>query len=136
MLGAFFSAMERRSLNLKNNVLALVGGVAGGVAGYLAFRWIAAQGFSALVLPGACVGIFAGHFRSRSLAVSIACGIGALGLGLYSEWRFAPFMKDGSLYYFLTHVYQLKPITWFMIALGAAVGFWGPHRNRNASWPA
>ena len=121
---------------MKNNVLALVAGLVGGVLGYLVFRWIAAQGFYALVLPGGAVGIAAAFFKPRSLAVCIACGVGALVVGLFSEWRFAPFIKDDSLGYFLTHVHLLKPITLLMLAVGAAIGFGVPFRHRHDLPPA
>jgi hypothetical protein len=121
---------------MKNNVLALLAAIVGAVVGYLAFRWIAQQGFYALILPGALVGIAAGLGRSRSIPVYVACGVLALGVGLFAEWRFAPFGKDASLVYFLTHLHQLRPITWLMIAAGGVLGFALPYRHRNAQWPA
>lgn len=117
---------------MRNDALALLAGVAGGMAGYLGFLWIAGQGFYALVLPGAMVGLCASIFKSRSLAVCIVCGVMALCIGLFTEWRFAPFARDGSLYYFLAHVHQLRPLTTILIAAGALVGFGVPFRNRNA----
>ena len=55
--------------------------------------------------------------------------MGALVLSLFCEWRFAPFIKDNSLGYFLTHVHELKPITLIMIAVGTFIGFWIPFRR-------
>jgi uncharacterized membrane protein len=120
---------------MKDNVLALVAALVGGVAGYVVFQWIAAQGFYALVLPGAGVGLAAGYFKSRSLAVCIVCGVGALVAGILSEWRFAPFIKDASLGYFLAHLHQLRPLTLILIALGVAIGFGVPFRHRNDPKP-
>ncbi len=45
-------------------------------------------------------------------------------LGLYSEWKFAPFRADDSFGYFMSHVADLKPITQGMIVLGAFFAYW------------
>lgn len=101
----------------------------GGVLGHFAFLWIVQQGFYALVLPGGALGIGAGYLiRQRSIPFAVASGIAALALGVFSEWRFAPFIKDSSWGYFLAHVFDLKPITLLMIAAGGAIGFWSPFR--------
>ncbi len=108
----------------------LVGAVAGGLVGYVGFLWIARQGFYALVLPGGLLGFSASLFQNRSTAICLACGMLALELGFLAEWQFAPFITDGSLGYFLSHVHQLKPITLIMIAAGALIGFWAPFSRR------
>ncbi len=115
---------------MKNNVLALAAAV-GGVVGDLAFRWIAQHGFYALVLPGALVGIAAGYWKNRFLAVCVVCGLLALAVGLFAEWRHAPFLKDDGLGYFLAHAHQLRPMTLIMIALGTGIGFGVPFRHRD-----
>jgi hypothetical protein len=111
-------------------MLVLAGAMAGGLGGYFAFFWIAHQGLYALVLPGGLAGIGASLFKNRSTGVCVICGLLALALGLLSEWRFAPFVKDGSLGYFLSHVHQLKPITLIMITAGTVIGFWLPFNRR------
>ena len=116
---------------MKNNALALLAAAAGGLVGYLGFMWIARQGFYGLVLPGALVGICAGIFKSRSMSVCIFCGVLALGFGLFTEWRFAPFAADAGLGYFLMHLHQLRPVTMIMIAAGVLIGFGVPLRNRH-----
>ena len=75
------------------------------------------------------MGFGAGFFRCTSRVVPIVCGVLALAIGLFTEWRFAPLADDNSLKYFLGHVYQLKPITLIMIAAGALLGFWIPFRR-------
>ena len=90
---------------MKNLLAGVAGGLAGGALGYLAFIWIARQGFYALMLPGALAGFGASLFVSnRSVRRGVVCGVFALGLGLFAEWRFAPFIKDLSFGYFLVHV--------------------------------
>jgi hypothetical protein len=117
---------------MKNIALVLAGALVGGLIGYFAFIWIAKQGLYALVLPGGLLGIGAGLFRNRSIWLAVVCGILALALGLYTEWRFAPFLADNSLHYFLTHVHKLEPITLLMIGLGTLVGCWGPFSRYKA----
>jgi hypothetical protein len=113
----------------KQDSLVLLGALLGGALGYAAFFWIAKQGFYGLVLPGGLLGCGAGVFKSRSRYLSVICGLAALALGLFTEWRFSPFVADASLFYFLGHVSQLKPVTLLMIAAGAAIGFWVPFRR-------
>jgi hypothetical protein len=110
---------------MKNMLIGLAGAVAGGVLGYFAFIWIARQGFYALMLPGGLAGLGASLFvNDRSVLRGVLCGVFALGLGLVAEWRFAPFIADPGLGYFLAHVHQLQPITLLMIAAGGVFGYW------------
>lgn len=114
---------------MKQTLLVLCGAVIGGVVGFFAFIWLARQGFYALVLPGGLIGVGAGIAKNRSIAVAVICGLAALLLGLYTEYRFFPFKVDETLSYFVTHLHQLKPVTWLMIAVGSAIGFWIPFRR-------
>ena len=120
---------------MKANLLVLGGALAGGVLGYFAFFWVADQGFYGLILPGALMGLGAGLAKHRSVPLAIACGLSAVALGLFTEWRFAPFRKDDSLAYFLLHAWELKPITLLMIAVGGAIAFWVPYRRLEAGPP-
>jgi len=115
---------------MKDGAFVLLGAIAGGVLGYFGFQWIAGQGLYALVLPGGLLGLGASFPRNRSTLICVVCGVLALALGLVAEWRFAPFIKDGSLGYFLTHAHQLRPITLIMIVAGAVIGFWAPYSRR------
>jgi hypothetical protein len=45
-------------------------------------------------------------------------------LGLYTEWKFAPFRADDSFGYLVSHAWELKPITQGMIMLGAFFAYW------------
>jgi hypothetical protein len=114
---------------MKQTILVLVGAAAGGLLGYFAFFWLAGQGLYGLILPGGLLGLGAGIGKNRSLLLAAFCGICAVALGLFTEWRFAPFRKDDSLGYFLTHVQDLKPITLLLILLGGLLGFWVPFRR-------
>ena len=115
---------------MKQNALVLLGAAVGGLVGYAAFFWLVRQGLYGLILPGGLLGLGAGVFKTRSMAIAVICGVLALGLGLFAEWRFAPFVANDGLGYFLSHVHQLKPVTLIMIAVGALIGFWVPFRRR------
>jgi hypothetical protein len=92
--------------------------------GYFSFFWISGQGFYALALPAAFVGLGAGLCaRHRSSLLAIICSVAGLALGLFTEWRFAPFVADNSLSYFLGHLHLLRPLTWIMLALGAFLSY-------------
>ena len=114
---------------MKQTLLVIAGAVVGGVLGYFAFFWIVKQGFYALILPGGLLGFGASFGTCRSVWLAVACGVAALSLGLFTEWRYAPFQKDDGLSYFLLHVADLKPVTLLMLAVGAALGFWVPFRS-------
>jgi hypothetical protein len=111
-----------------NNVnwpLGLVGAVLGGVAGYFVFLWIVRQGFYALILPGATVGLGCGALsRGRSQALGVVCGLLAVFVGLLADWGFEAFKVNASFGYFLKHAYELEPITIIMIVAGAALAYW------------
>src|SRR6185369_6204476 len=106
-------------------LLGCIGAVIGGWMGYEAFFWIAKQGFYALPLPGALLGIGCGLLaRKRLMPRAVLCGVAAVALGLYVEWRFEPFIADKSLGYFVSHIHLLRPYTLLMVALGGVFGFW------------
>ncbi len=118
-----------------NWILGVVGLVIGGAAGFFAFFWLVRQGFYAMVLPGALLGLGCGLLsRAKSELLGIICGLAALLLGLFIEWRFAPFAADDSLAYFIAHVHQLKGMTLLLIAVGGILAYWlgkgRPRRER------
>lgn len=113
---------ERRSP--QTLALGLLGAVAGAGVGYFVFGWLIRQGFYALAIPPALVGLGAGLcVRQRSAALAGICGVAALGLRLFLEWKFFPFTADSSLSYFVAHLHQLRPLTWIMLVIGAAVSY-------------
>jgi hypothetical protein len=105
----------------------LVGATMGGVFGYFIYKWGLQQGLKAGVVPGALVGLGSGLVSSRPSRIrGVICGLAALALGIFAEWRNAPFVADNSLGYFLSHMQQLPPLVLIMIALGGLLGWrWG-----------
>ena len=116
---------------MKQTIIALVGAAAGGTLGFFAFFWIRRQGFYGMILPGGLLGLGASVGQVRSIWLAMFLGLAALGLGLFTEWRHAPW-DDDSLSYFLLHVHQLQPITLLMIGAGGLLGFWVPYRRMEA----
>jgi hypothetical protein len=106
-------------------VLGLIGAALGGAGGYYLYWWLLNDGLNFLVLPGAMIGLGCGLFslrRSRSLA--LVCAVVALGFGIYCEWSHAPFRKDESLTFFVTHVHWLGPVKIILIFLGGLTAYW------------
>jgi hypothetical protein len=105
-------------------VFGLLGAVIGGAVGYYAFIWIAHQGFYAIMLPGALVGLGAGLCaRRRSFPLAVTCAALSVALGLYSEWRLRPFTADPSFSYFFANLHRVTPINLILIAVGAYFGY-------------
>jgi hypothetical protein len=109
----------------KNAAAGLLGALAGGGLGYFGFVWGCRQGLYAMVLPGALLGLGGGLWvRDRSILRAALCGMAALALSLFAEWRLFPFVHDQSLAYFLAHLHQLRGLTMIMVAAGSAAAFW------------
>jgi len=116
---------ESKTSTTVNIARGLLGAVLGGAAGYFVTGWLARQGFYAMALPGVGVGIGAGLMAAkRCMGVAIVCGLLALALGAFTEWKNFPFIRDASFSYFLQHLGDLKPLTQIMIGLGALAGYW------------
>ena len=108
-----------------NIVLPIIGGAIGGTVGYFLFFWITRQGFYAMIAPGALLVLGCGLMaRTRSMTRGIVCGVIALILGVYAEWKFAPFVDDSSFTYMATNIQKLKPITQGLIGIGGLIAFW------------
>jgi hypothetical protein len=126
--------MDKRRMKSLHLVRAIGGATAGAIAGYMAFAWLVDHGLYALAVPGAALGLGCRlSTGQRSLTTGIACGILAVLLGVYIEWRFFPFLNDDSLGYFLSHLHELKPLTLLMIAAGGLFGGylgWGSHPRK------
>ena len=105
--------------------LGAIGALIGSVLGHYIFLWIVGQGFYGLAIPGAFVGVGAGIcVRHRSWIFAGFCAGWAALVGIFTEWKFAPFSADDSFGYFIRNLGDLTPITKIMIVIGAALGFW------------
>lgn len=107
------------------NLKSALGAVIGAILGYYLFRLIYQQGFYGMMIPGALLGLGCGWLSNRaSRARGVACGAAALVLSLFIEWKFRPFVVDGSLGYFLRHLGDLTGVSMLMIAAGSAFAYW------------
>ena len=105
--------------------LGIVGAVLGGVAGWFICGWLAQQGFYALALPGAAIGLgFSGLARRPMVAGGVFCAVAAILVGIAWEGFHRPFNADESFSYFLSHLQDLTPVTFLFIGLGGVFAFW------------
>ena len=113
--------------------LGIAGAIGGAVVGYFGFKFALQSGFYALAFPGALLGAgCAIGSRTYSKPLGIMCAIGAAVLGILLEWHFLPFVADGSLSFFVTHLHQLNGVTLLMMLLGIIGGYWfGVGRQSN-----
>lgn len=115
--------------------LALLGTAIGAVVGYYLFFWVTKQGLYPMVIPGALMGLGCGALSgTKSNTIGSLCAFAAVVLGLFIEWRFAPFVNDRSFGYLLTHVHQLRPMTLLMIGAGAIFAYWFGRGREGGVW--
>lgn len=107
-------------------LLGLGGAVLGGAIGFYICVWLHRQGFYALALPGAGLGMGCGMLsRTRSVPLAVICAISAAVLGVFTEWRMRPFENDKSLEFFLKNIQDINaPITWVFLVLGVVFAAW------------
>jgi hypothetical protein len=118
-----------------NWLLGIVGAVAGGAVGYVAFFFLARLGMYGLVLPGALLGLGCGALAGvKTNGLGLVCGLLAIFAGIFTEWRFAPFVDDRSLVYFIAHVGDLSPTTLASIVVGGLFGFWFGRGRDGGVW--
>ena len=106
--------------------MGLVGAALGATASWFIYNWAYSQGFYALALPGAAVGLgFSALSRRVMTAGAIFCAVAAFFLMAACEWNHSPFATDDSFTYFLTHVHQVdSQMTLVMMGLGVLMAFW------------
>lgn len=113
----------------------LGGAACGVVAGYFGFFLLARLGFYGLVLPGALLGIGCGALSGgKSNSLGAVCGLLGIVAGIFTEWRFAPFIKDPGFAYFVTHLHDLGSITLISIVGGGLFGGWFGRGREGAVW--
>ncbi|MGP0063794.1 MAG: hypothetical protein ACLQGP_09375 [Isosphaeraceae bacterium] len=121
---------------LISNLLGLVGAIIGGVLGFYTFAWLEDKGFYGLAIPGAFLGLGCGMLAQHdSIPRGLLCGAGALGLSLFTEWKFHHFLVDDSFSYMMNHISEKGPVTLLMIALGTVIAFW-VGKDGGFRWPA
>ena len=104
----------------------IIGAAIGGTIGWFVFGWLLSQGYYALALPGALVGLGFGLLSRRSMLIGgLFCAVAALALMVVCEWQHRPFSDDKSLVYFVTHLQQLdNQFTYVLLAVGTVFAFW------------
>jgi hypothetical protein len=113
----------------QKNVLlrGILGGLAGAVVGYFLFHYLASRGIFGYAIPGVAIGLLGGlAAQGRSRALGGICVVAAVLLTIFCEWVHAPFKANGSLSYFVLHLYQLDnlAVKAIITALGAACAYW------------
>ena len=116
-------------------LLGMVGATVGAVLGYFLFFVIARQGFYAIILPGALLGLGCGALSGRqSVALGITCGVLGLAVGIYTQWSFAPFVKDKSFSFYLSHLLDVNRVSQILILVGTALAFWFGMGREGGVW--
>jgi hypothetical protein len=109
---------------LADDLKGALGALVGGTLGYYTFGLLVRQGFYAMMIPGALMGLGCSLVaRDASKARGVACAVAALALGIFAEWRFFPFNADPSLGFFLAHLGDLSGLTMLMIVAGAGFAY-------------
>jgi hypothetical protein len=113
------------SREITSNILGLMGAAAGGVLGYYTFQWLLGYSLYGMMIPGGFLGLGCGLLaRHASQLRGLLCAILALCLGVFMEWKFFPFVADGSLGYFLRNIASVSPVSLAMIAAGGFFAYW------------
>lgn len=106
----------------------LVGGVVGGVGGYLLVAYlIRSQGLWVPILPGAFAGLACGQTSSiYSKRRGVVMAIFVALLIVYTQWKLfnPPFAFDGSLQAYAMHLHELPPLTLIVMAVNVVLGYW------------
>ena len=105
-------------------VRGLAGGIAGAAAGFAVCWWILSYGIYAPVLPGAGLGFgFATASGDSGRAYGFVCGVMAIVAGLVTEWKCFPFIADPGFIYMLTHIHGVNPIHLLLLAIGVFAAY-------------
>ncbi len=58
----------------------------------------------------------------------------ACGLGIFTEWRFAPFNVDDSFSFFVAHLHDLTRTALISMAVGGFFGYWFGRGRPGGAW--
>ena len=76
-------------------------------------------------VPGALIGLGCGLCAGgMSTLNAVLCAVLAAFVGIVLEWRHFPFVADESFGFFVSHLHELRGITWLMVALGSIFAYW------------
>ncbi len=117
-------------LPIKNLFLGLIGGVAGGIVGFFVCKWLATQGFYAVVIPGAMVGLgFGLAARKRHQAFGLICAVLGLFAGLITQWKV--YSNEPSFWKLVGELKDYSIVTWVLLGLGVVMAYsFGLGRDR------
>jgi hypothetical protein len=105
--------------------LGIVGAFVGGVAGWLLCSLMHQNGFYALALPGAGIGLgFALLSKRPMISGGVFCAVAAFAVSIFWEGINRPFVVDDSLSYFFANLHELTPPTWLFVGLGTVLAYW------------
>lgn len=114
----------------------IVGGFIGGAVGYFLFQWLLDQGYYALAIPGAFVGIGCAILsRVQSTLLGALCAVAGIALAVFLEWHNYPFKDDPSLSFFVRNVHELPGPKQLMILLSGVFAFWFGRGTRRLYQP-
>jgi hypothetical protein len=118
-----------------NWLLGLAGAIGGGALGFFVFFLLAREGFYGMILPGALVGIGCGALSGcQSNVLGLICCALACGLGIFTEWRYAPFNVDDSFSFFVAHLHDLSRTALISMAVGGFFGYWFGRGRPGGAW--
>jgi hypothetical protein len=116
-------------------LLGALGAIIGAGVGYLLFLVLSRQGLYAIVLPGALTGLGCGSLSGRrSIPLGIGCAVLGVAAGIVAEWQFAPFIRDRSFLFFVTHLHQIRTVSQVLILLGGILAFWFGLGRTGGAW--
>ena len=107
---------------VKQLVLGILGGLAGGAIGFFACQWLVDQSLYSVVLPGVLVGLgFAFAARKKHIAFGIISAIMGLVAGLVTEWRV--YSNEPSFFKLVGELKDDSIVTWLMLGVGTVLAF-------------
>ena len=84
---------------------------------------------------GALVGIGCGALSGcQSNVLGLVCCVLACALGIFTEWRYAPFNADDSFSFFVAHLHDLSRTALISMAVGGFFGYWFGRGRPGGAW--